>query len=96
MSQICFYLPNYDRSSNLLDQTITTTDLISWCFQIAQGMNYVSSRGVLHGDLAARNVLLCRDKTVKICDFGFSRSLKPDEDYKKKSDVSQSNNVFIE
>lgn len=56
-------------------------------------MAYLASRGVLHGDLAARNVLLCSDKVVKICDFGLSRSLRPEEDYQKESDVSV--NVFF-
>lgn len=68
--------------------TITTTDLVCWSFQVARGMAYLASRGVLHGDLAARNILLCSDKVVKICDFGLSRSLRPEEDYQKESDVS--------
>lgn len=69
-------------------QTITTTDLVSWSFQVTQGMHYLSTRGVLHGDLAARNVLLCGDRVVKICDFGLSRRLQNDADYKKESTVS--------
>lgn len=70
-------------------QTITTTDLVSWSFQVAQGMHYLSTRGVLHGDLAARNVLLCRDRVIKICDFGLSRWMRPEEDYKKESNVCE-------
>lgn len=69
-------------------QTITTTDLVCWSYQVARGMAYLASRGVLHGDLAARNILLCSNKVVKICDFGLSRSLRPEEDYQKESDVS--------
>ncbi|XP_037049515.1 vascular endothelial growth factor receptor 1-like isoform X2 [Bradysia coprophila] len=55
--------------------SITTTDLVCWLFQIARGMEYLSSRKVLHGDLAARNVLLCDGNVVKICDFGLARSM---------------------
>jgi len=37
---------------------ISTCDLISYSFQIARGMDYLVGKKVLHGDLAARNVLL--------------------------------------
>lgn len=43
---------------------------------------------MLHGDLAARNILLADDNVVKICDFGFSKSMYKDESYHKKGDVS--------
>ena len=38
---------------------------------------------VLHGDLAARNVLLADDGVVKVADFGLSRRLYHDEQYLK-------------
>lgn len=43
---------------------------------------------VLHGDLAARNVLLAEDNIVKICDFGLARSIYKNDEYKKQADVS--------
>lgn len=46
-------------------------------------MDYLSSKKVLHGDLAARNILLCENNVVKICDFGLARSLYKDENYQK-------------
>ncbi|EDV31270.2 uncharacterized protein Dana_GF15271, isoform B [Drosophila ananassae] len=61
---------------------ITTSDLVSWAFQVARGMEYLSFKKVLHGDLAARNILLCENNVVKICDFGLSRSLY--QNYYKK------------
>lgn len=67
---------------------ITTTDLVCWAFQVARGMNYLSSRKVLHGDLAARNILLSDDNIVKICDFGLARSLYKCNNYKKEGEVS--------
>lgn len=39
---------------------------------------------ILHGDLAARNILLAEENIVKICDFGLSRSLDNSENYKKE------------
>ncbi|KAB7503339.1 Vascular endothelial growth factor receptor 1 [Armadillidium nasatum] len=44
--------------------------------------------GVLHGDLAARNLLLSSNNVVKICDFGLSREMNKNYLYIKKSSVS--------
>ncbi|KAK9497787.1 hypothetical protein O3M35_003710 [Rhynocoris fuscipes] len=63
---------------------ITTKDLICWSYQIARGMEYLASRKVLHGDLATRNILLAEGNIVKICDFGFAKSMYQDENYTKK------------
>ncbi|XP_076749941.1 PDGF- and VEGF-receptor related [Xylocopa sonorina] len=65
---------------------ICTQDLLSWAFQVARGMEYLSQRRVLHGDLAARNILLAENNVVKICDFGLAKTMYKDNNYKKKSD----------
>nr|XP_029709181.1 vascular endothelial growth factor receptor 1 isoform X14 [Aedes albopictus] len=66
---------------------VTTTDLVCWASQVASGMEYLASRRVLHGDLAARNILLCDDNVVKICDFGLARSMYKSDNYKKKGEA---------
>jgi len=43
----------------------------------------------MHGDLAARNVLLADDNVVKICDFGLAKSMYKSDNYRKKGDVSE-------
>ncbi|XP_026765009.2 LOW QUALITY PROTEIN: vascular endothelial growth factor receptor 1 [Galleria mellonella] len=63
---------------------LTSRDLLAWAFQIARGMEYLASRKVLHGDLAARNILLADDNIVKICDFGLARSIYKNDEYQKK------------
>nr|XP_033203848.1 vascular endothelial growth factor receptor 1 isoform X1 [Bombus vancouverensis nearcticus] len=63
---------------------ICTQDLLSWAFQVARGMEYLSQRKVLHGDLAARNILLAENNVVKICDFGLAKTMYKDNNYKKK------------
>lgn len=43
-------------------------------------MEYLSSIGFVHMDLAARNCLLHKNNSVKICDFGLTARLKLGQD----------------
>ena len=44
----------------------------------------------MHGDLAARNILLAEGNVVKIADFGLSRQIAyRDGNYKKKGQVKE-------
>lgn len=47
-------------------------------------MEYLSRRKVLHGDLAARNILLAENNVVKICDFGLAKTMYKNNNYQKK------------
>ncbi|XP_063591900.1 platelet-derived growth factor receptor beta-like, partial [Penaeus indicus] len=64
----------------------TTSSLVCWAWQVAQGMDYLASRRVVHRDLAARNLLLADNNVVKIGDFGMSRDIYKTEAYVKESD----------
>ncbi|KAG5886437.1 hypothetical protein JTB14_035727 [Gonioctena quinquepunctata] len=66
---------------------VSTKDLVAWSFQVAGGMEYLASRKVLHGDLAARNILLADHNIVKICDFGLAKSMYKSDNYKKRSNT---------
>lgn len=50
-------------------------------------LNYFISAQVIHGDLAARNVLLSENRVVKLCDFGLSRRVYYNNTYIKKGHV---------
>ncbi|XP_046457985.1 vascular endothelial growth factor receptor 1-like [Daphnia pulex] len=80
-----FWAYQQDPDANVHGLTMTTADLISWSFQIARGMDYLASRKVLHGDLAARNVLLADDGVAKVADFGMSRNMYYEGNYQKSS-----------
>lgn len=56
-------------------RTFTTTDLLCWSFQVARGMQYLASQKVFHGHLAAKNILLCENNVVKICNFSSMRAI---------------------
>ncbi|KAG8541986.1 hypothetical protein GDO81_027723 [Engystomops pustulosus] len=66
---------------------LSMEDLISYSFQVARGMEYMSSRKCIHRDLAARNILLADNNVVKICDFGLARDVYKDPDYVRKGDA---------
>jgi serine/threonine protein kinase len=77
---------DYVKMSSMNHCYIDTGNLVAWSFQIARGMDYLALRKVLHGDLAARNILLCKGNVVKICDFGLAKSLYRNYSYKRSGD----------
>ncbi|XP_028300005.1 platelet-derived growth factor receptor alpha isoform X2 [Gouania willdenowi] len=70
--------------SDDLNEGLTTTDLLSFTYQVAKGMDFLASKNCVHRDLAARNVLLSQGKIVKICDFGLARDIMHDNNYVSK------------
>jgi len=71
-------LLNYLRES---PDRVTLRDQIHWCFDIISGLNFLTTHGVIHRDIAARNILLNHKHIAKIGDFGMAKVLEDDEEY---------------
>ena len=74
-----------DRHSKKINSRL----LIKWSYHIGKGMEYLASKRIIHGDLAARNVLISggnkgSDSMVaKVSDFGLSKQLLEKHYYRK-------------
>ena len=62
-----------------LDRCLLPPLLLQFCHNIADGMTYLAEMQFVHRDLAARNVLVAKDLTCRIADFGMSRQLNVDD-----------------
>ncbi|CAG5113587.1 Oidioi.mRNA.OKI2018_I69.chr2.g7677.t1.cds [Oikopleura dioica] len=60
---------------------VTLRDQIHWCFDIISGLNFLTTHGVIHRDIAARNILLNHKHIAKIGDFGMAKVLEEEEEY---------------
>ncbi|KAK6317420.1 hypothetical protein J4Q44_G00128200 [Coregonus suidteri] len=51
--------------------------LRKYMFQILRAMDYLHTSNIIHRDVKPENVLVSNSGVVKLCDFGFARTLPP-------------------
>ncbi|KAF7260334.1 hypothetical protein EG68_02402 [Paragonimus skrjabini miyazakii] len=69
--------------------------LLEWASQIADGMAYLQSCGIIHRDLATRNVLVTTKDHLQITDFGLAKMLEPEDEENKGEVIVRSGRVPI-
>ena len=52
--------------------TLTSRTRLSIAREICDGLQYMHSNNMIHGDIKSLNILLGKDKTAKLCDFGLT------------------------
>ena len=50
----------------------------------ADGLNHVHSKGLIHRDIAARNILVSSEKRCKVADFGLARDTEENDYYRSR------------
>jgi serine/threonine protein kinase len=58
---------------------LTEKESINFFLQILDGLEYLHSRNIAHCDLKTENILIYKNKNLKIGDFGFAVELKENQ-----------------
>lgn len=69
---------------------VAASNLASWSYQVAQGMQFLASHRIVHGNLSARSILLAEGNLVKISDFGLARAMHKVDAYISEKEVTSS------
>lgn len=56
-------------------------EAIFFFIQICNALKFLHSLNIIHRDIKPRNVLLTKDRIIKLCDFGWASVLKGNEKF---------------
>jgi len=68
------FLPGGSIAKLLRGPPLSRTKILQICVDIACGLDYLHSQNLIHRDIKPDNLLIAADGTVKIADFGLSRT----------------------
>ncbi|XP_077985514.1 fibroblast growth factor receptor-like [Glandiceps talaboti] len=66
-------------------RTLTERDLLTFAYDVAMGMEFLSKKQCVHSDLAARNILINEHNVCKVGDFGLARDVVDKHQYERKT-----------
>mgnify|MGYP001167071080 CR=1 FL=1 len=77
-----------DLNNHVPHKALNSRLFIKWAYHIVKGMEYLSLKNIMHGDLAARNILISNldneNYVAKVTDFGLSKAFYDKTSYKKQ------------
>lgn len=79
---------NTDSNTVLMAKSRVSGFATAWSLQIAQGMKFLAAQKIVHGNLAARSILLAEGNIAKISDFGLARAMYKTETYIAEKEVN--------
>ena len=79
--------PKDDESVKSRKSYLGTRRLLHWVYQVSSGLHHLGEEGIIHRDIALRNILLTSNDVVKIADLGLavSSSSLPSPQYWSRS-----------
>lgn len=61
------------RQSKRKNIKMTELEISSIIFMVLQGLSFMHKYDIINRDVKSKNILICKDGTVKLCDFGISK-----------------------
>ena len=70
-------------------RTLSLVEKLDIIIQVCDGLQYAHDRSIVHRDIKPANVILLRDGTAKIVDFGVARAGRRDLDHPNRQRCRQ-------
>jgi serine/threonine-protein kinase len=64
--------------------------------QAIEGFSYLETNNILHRDIRPKNILVTRDNTLKIIDFGFGKRIVNNDDFEKSISLNWSDEAPLD
>lgn len=62
---------------------LTWQETVYFALQIAKALQHAHNRGIIHRDIKPQNIMVLRDGTVKVADFGIAHQVSKQQTYNK-------------